>query len=597
MATIPRTYLITSKEGLSSVQPKNGQVIAVYDSDEVWYDAPEDGTRDGNPVRRKISGIRVITSLPESPMEDIVYVYIGDHGTIPGSDTDLYDLRVWVNNDWIIVGSNREDKHVETTVSNGRFYLVGAPDATPEISSLLKHSSVYVQGGKIYGDLEGTASEADHAKEATLATRAVNDNAEPAKPITGYLYDVSSDATTNLGSTITFTLGNGTLKSIRTRDTVYSIYNASTAGLVNATSVHADSDSTNLILVGAGWMDKSLVSVGLADQAVKDNYGNGQNIASTYIKGLSYDQATDNLVVTKGDGTTSNVPIPTQEYEIFDVGKNGLVPGPTNADTSKYLNGSHQWVNIPNYTGATSGAAGIAGLVPPAAVGETTKYLKGDGTWGTVFAQGVAGLVPGPATADATFSLKANGTWSADIDTKNTAGSTQDANKLYLVGAKSQASSAQTFSNVKVYVDGDKLYSNNVEVVNISDVQALTNKTYNGYTLGSACAVDVDSNIDPTDAGYVGGNVPSNDAVVNYLDNAVAAAITPALEPYLPATVIAPAYDKVSTSYAADDFCTNLDPLASVQLYKCLTPISAPAGDFDDTKWTAVTLIDVIESL
>lgn len=46
-----------------------------------------------------------------------------------------------------------------------------------------------------------------------------------------------------------------------------------------------------------------------------------------------------------------------------------------------------------------------------------------------------------------------------DSDTKNTAGSSNDANKLFLVGAKSQASSAQTFSNSAVYTWGGTTYS------------------------------------------------------------------------------------------------------------------------------------------
>ena len=51
-----------------------------------------------------------------------------------------------------------------------------------------------------------------------------------------------------------------------------------------------------------------------------------------------------------------------------------------------------------------------------------------------------------------------------NTDTKNTAGSTDSAEKLYLVGAKSQAANPQTYSNSKVYTQNGKLYSNNTEV-------------------------------------------------------------------------------------------------------------------------------------
>ena len=63
MATIPRTYLTTSKTGLSSIPLKNGQVIAIWDADEVWYDAPDNGERDGTPVRRRISGVKIIYTV------------------------------------------------------------------------------------------------------------------------------------------------------------------------------------------------------------------------------------------------------------------------------------------------------------------------------------------------------------------------------------------------------------------------------------------------------------------------------------------------------------------------------------------------------
>lgn len=47
----------------------------------------------------------------------------------------------------------------------------------------------------------------------------------------------------------------------------------------------------------------------------------------------------------------------------------------------------------------------------------------------------------------------------SDSDTKNTAGSINDANKLFLVGAKSQAANPQTFSNSAVYTWGGTTYS------------------------------------------------------------------------------------------------------------------------------------------
>lgn len=87
--------------------------------------------------------------------------------------------------------------------------------------------------------------------------------------------------------------------------------------------------------------------------------------------------------------------------------------------------------------------------------------------------------------------------WWADANydsgnTKNTAGSTDTSSKIFLIGATSQAASPQTYSHDTAYVGTDgHLYSNGIQVVNLSDTQALTNKTYNGYTLAAACAKTV----------------------------------------------------------------------------------------------------------
>ena len=77
-------------------------------------------------------------------------------------------------------------------------------------------------------------------------------------------------------------------------------------------------------------------------------------------------------------------------------------------------------------------------------------------------------------------------------NTKNTAGSTDSSSKLFLVGATSQAASPQTYSHDTAYVGTDgHLYSDSKQVVNLSGTQALTNKTYEGYTLAAACAKGV----------------------------------------------------------------------------------------------------------
>jgi len=101
-------------------------------------------------------------------------------------------------------------------------------------------------------------------------------------------------------------------------------------------------------------------------------------------------------------------------------------------------------------------------------------------------------------------------------DTKNTAGSTDSSSKLFLVGATSQAANPQTYSQDTAYVDTNgHLYSNSKQVVNLSDSQALTNKTYNGYTLAGACAKVVDSSIS---AGSTSTNLPTSQAVAGFVE-------------------------------------------------------------------------------
>ena len=161
--------------------------------------------------------------------------------------------------------------------------------------------------------------------------------------------------------------------------------------------------------------------------------------------------------------------------------------------------------------------------------GKVITYTKTDGTTGTLTTQdtnttysvmfgasssadGKSGLVPQPTKGNQGKYLRGDGTWAVPTDTKNTAGSTNSSSKLFLIGATSQSASAQTYSNANVYVlattvgDGAKaktyynLYSNGIQVVNLSDPQALSNKTYNGYTLGAACAKGV---TDSTSAGAI----------------------------------------------------------------------------------------------
>ena len=74
-----------------------------------------------------------------------------------------------------------------------------------------------------------------------------------------------------------------------------------------------------------------------------------------------------------------------------------------------------------------------------------------------------------------------------DTDVRNTAGGDDTSSKIFLVGMTAQTTSngnSRTYTQDTAYVGTDgHLYSNSVQVVNLSGSQALTNKTYNGLTL------------------------------------------------------------------------------------------------------------------
>lgn len=107
---------------------------------------------------------------------------------------------------------------------------------------------------------------------------------------------------------------------------------------------------------------------------------------------------------------------------------------------------------------ASSSAAGTHGLVPKPAKGDQTKFLRGDATW----------VVP--------------------TDTKNTAGSTDNAGtKLFLIGAASQAANPQTYSNSSIYINSSNQFTADSKAIitlnsaNDLDRTVIPSATINSY--------------------------------------------------------------------------------------------------------------------
>lgn len=83
----------------------------------------------------------------------------------------------------------------------------------------------------------------------------------------------------------------------------------------------------------------------------------------------------------------------------------------------------------------------------------------------TSASDGNSGLVPSPLSADRNKFLKGDGTFSTPPDTKNTAGSTNTEEKIFLIGAQSQTNASVTYSNTANYIGADGLlYSNDTKV-------------------------------------------------------------------------------------------------------------------------------------
>ena len=109
--------------------------------------------------------------------------------------------------------------------------------------------------------------------------------------------------------------------------------------------------------------------------------------------------------------------------------------------------------------------------------GEVTATKKTVRTMGaaTASAAGSTGLVPAPGSGKQGSYLRGDGTWTVPTDTKNTAGSSDTSNKIFLVGATIQDANPKTYSHDTAYVGTDGcLYSNSQKVL----TESVASKTY-----------------------------------------------------------------------------------------------------------------------
>lgn len=88
------------------------------------------------------------------------------------------------------------------------------------------------------------------------------------------------------------------------------------------------------------------------------------------------------------------------------------------------------------------------------------------------------GLVPPPPKKRARERyLREDGLWEIPPDTKETAGSLDKADtKLYLIGSINQNNYEKTYSNKKIYINDNELYSNDKQVAHQEDLETLSKK-------------------------------------------------------------------------------------------------------------------------
>lgn len=312
------------------------------------------------------------------------------------------------------------------------------------------------------------------------------------------------------------------------------------------------------------YTDQQVAAIDVGVTGVKGNsetaYRTGQvNLTAANVGAAASSHAHGNI--TSGGDITATAPTVASGDKLIinDESASKVTNGPSfGTSTTTFLANNGTWQTpagtvYNDFTGSTASAPGTHGLVPAPAAGDQVKLLAGNGSWTSkdkVVVDGVgelAGTDAGflhydPGAGGLTFedatavsfsrsltsgtkvgTINIDGT-ATDIycqtnsDTKNTAGSTADASKLYIVGAKSQAANPQTYSQANAYITAGKVYSNAKEVVNLSDTQALTNKTYNGYTLGAACAKAVDTSIA---TGSTSANLPTSAAVASAISAAM----------------------------------------------------------------------------
>ena len=411
---VEQTFYFVKTSELNNIPIVEGNFIALSDGDGIFYDVGNPAGSGTNVTRREVSGrIIFVTSLPE--LGDSNNTYILDTGRkLIGTNQTEYEVYCWNNSAWQKVATNTQDINVNSVVSNNtKAYITGSATATSNTGTLIKREDVFISADGIISAKGFTGGTIDAAKEANHAVSA--DNADIAEKDTSnnmineYYRDVNVS-----GRDLVFTRGNGTTKSITTPFTDVVSVNS------NGLAPQMPNDATKNILSrnannAAEWVALDVSNLP-ARSATYDS--NNQNIAGTYVAGMSFDNNTRKLTYTNGGGADIGfVSIPDTSYEDYSGPGNGhgLVPASTSGSAQRYFRVDGTWSIIPDFTGATSSANGAAGLVKAPQSADIDKFLKGDGSWSSPvnFSGSSAGLVPTSTSATQDKFLRGDGNWSS----------------------------------------------------------------------------------------------------------------------------------------------------------------------------------------
>lgn len=358
-------------------------------------------------------------------------------------------------NNWDLTIPDNDTKNTAgSTNSTSKLFVIGATSqaANPQTYS---NSAVYIQNGnltasKFIGPLEGNAD---------TATKATNDSLNQ-QITTTYVSGLSLS-----GYTLTVTKGDGgtstiTLPDSDTKNTTGSTQSTAKIYLVGAetqaTSAQTYSNGAIYAENGELTANKFIGQLqGNADTATKATYDSlSQQITTTYISSLALSGHT--LTITKGSGGETTLTLPDNDTKntagstnttskIYIIGATSQAANPqTYSNSAVFIQNGN--LTASKFIGPLQGNADTATVATNDSLNQEiiTTYLSGLSLSGHTLT-----LTKGDG-GTSTITLP-------DSDTKNTTGSTQSTAKIYLVGAETQAASAQTYSNTSVYAQSGNL--------------------------------------------------------------------------------------------------------------------------------------------